>query len=484
MKRLCCIVALFLAIVSCFAQQQRTLTETEKLSGIKVLKSFYSQYITHKLKWYEYYKSGLEWKIQAKRMLREELFVPELVCELVEREFLRADPVIRAHEAVEYMLKSLDVKPLDKPGWYMVNYAWHEGNERSIPVKLIHSEDGKIKIDYIMPGRYPDGDGDGDELINRMVDVEEAATGVEMLKSFYAQYITNVLEDKDEANEALLAESVDPFYLEYWADPKKRVQEVNENMLKSLDVEPLGSPGWYKVSWSCGPGEETILVVKFGKMKIRNDLSAKLFHEKAKAFAKGTDKMMIRYDGFFYLTPAKRKAFANESEALNNQAVELCVRNLSNQDSIAQALELWDKAIALNHLNLHAYSSKANLLIGKQRYDEALKTLDNAICFHPENHGLYLMEGALLEKLGRMDDAMLHYQRGLELCEYQFKKIPLLGTFIDYYLLRYSVSRKDIPNAEIIDAIPASFTKDDKDHIIKILDMAGSIKKMHTQLMK
>ena len=86
MKRLCCIVALLLAIVSCFAQQQRTLTETEKFSGVKVLKSFYSQYITHKLKWDEYYKSGLEWKIQAKRMLREELFVPELVCELVERE--------------------------------------------------------------------------------------------------------------------------------------------------------------------------------------------------------------------------------------------------------------------------------------------------------------------------------------------------------------------------------------------------------------
>ena len=478
MKRLCCIVALLLAIVSCFAQQQRTLTETEKFSGVKVLKSFYSQYITHKLKWDEYYKSGLEWKIQAKRMLREELFVPELVCELVEREFLRADPVICAHEAVEYMLKSLDVKPLDKPGWYMVNYAWYEGNERSIPVKLKHSEDGKIKIDYIAPRRY------GDELINRMVDVEEAASGVEKLKSFYARYITNVLEGKDEANEALLAESVDPFYLEYWADPKKRVQEVNENMLKSLDVEPLGSPGWYKVSWSCGAGEETILVVKFGKMKIRNDLSAKLSSDKEKAFAKGSDKMMIRYDGFLYLTPAKRKAFANESEALNNQAVELCVRNLSNQDSIDQAMELWDKAIALNHCNLHAYSSKANLLIGKQRYDEALKTLDNAICFHPENHGLYLTEGALLEKLGRMDDAMLHYQRGLELCEYQFKKIPLLGTFIDYYLLRYSVSRKDIPNAEIIDAIPASFTKDDKDHIIKILDMAGSIKKMHTQLMK
>lgn len=478
MKRLCCIVALLLAIVSCFAQQQRTLTETEKFSGVKVLKSFYSQYITHKLKWDEYDRSGLEWKIQAKRMLREELFVPELVCELVERGFLRADPVICAHEAVEYMLKSLDVKPLDKPGWYMVNYAWYEGNERSIPVKLKHSEDGKIKIDYIAPRRY------GDELINRMVDVEEAASGAEKLKSFYTQYITNVLEGKDEANEALLAESVDPFYLEYWEDPKEKVQEVNENMLKSLDVEPLGTPGWYRVSWSCGAGEETILVVKFGKMKIRNDLSAKLFRDKEKAFAKGTDKMMIRYDGCLYLTPAKRKAFANESEALNNQAVELCVRNLSNQDSIDQAMELWDKAIALNHCNLHAYSSKANLLIGKQRYDEALKTLDNAICFHPENHGLYLTEGVLLEKLGRMDDAMLHYQRGLELCEYQFKKIPLLGTFIDYYLLRYSVSRKDIPNAEIIDAIPASFTKDDKDHIIKILDMAGSIKKMHTQLMK
>ena len=476
MKRFCCMAALLLAIASCFAQQPGNLSETEKFSGVKVLKSFYSQYITHKLKWYEYYKSGLEWKIQAKRMLREELFVPELVCELVERDFLSADHVLCAHEAVEYMLKSLDVKPLDKPEWYMVNFAWHKGNVRSILVKLKHSEEGKIKIDYIAPRRY------GDERINRMVDVEEAASGVEKLKSFYTRYITNVLEGKDEANEALLAESVDPFYLGYWTDPKERVKEVNENMLMSLDVEPWGSLGWYKVSWSCSDEEETILVVKFGKMKNRNDLSAMLSRDKAQAFAKGSDKMMIRYDNILYLTPAKRKAFANESEALNNQAVELCVRNLSNQDSIAQAMELWDEAIALNHCNLHAYNSKANLLIGKQRYDEALQILDNAICFHPENHGLYLTEGALLEKLGRMDEAMLHYQRGLELCEYRFKKNSLLvGTFIDYYLLKYSVYRKDIPNAEIIDAIPASFSKDDKDYIIKMLDESGSMMNWHSK---
>jgi hypothetical protein len=59
-----------------------------------------------------------------------------------------------------------------------------------------------------------------------------------------------------------------------------------------------------------------------------------------------------------------------------------------------------------------------------------------------------------------------------------------VGTFIDYYLLKYSVSRKDIPNAEIIDAIPASFSKDHKDCIINMLDEAGSIQKIHSHLLE
>lgn len=482
MKKVWCIWALFLAITSCFAQPKRNLTEMEQFSGVKLLKSFYYQYITHELKWDQYLRNDLEedWG-KVKSTLREELFVPELIAEMNEWEFLSADHVIHAHEAVEYMLKSLDVKPLDKSGWYMVNFAWEEGNVVSIPVKLKHLEDGKIKIDYIMPGRV---DGRyGDELINRTVDAKEAASGVETLKSFYTRYITNVLEGKEKMNEALLAEMVDPFYLEYWEAPERLVKEINENMLKSLDVKSLGSPGWYRVSWSCGDGEETIFDVKLCKMKERDDLSSYILYEKAEEFAKGTDKMMIRYDGSLYLTPAKRKAFAKESAALNKQAVKLRFHNMSNQDSIAKALDLWNKAIALDHHNLSAYGNKINLLKDNHQRDEALKALDEAICFHLEEHGLYLMEGLALEKLGRMDEASLCYRRGLELCEARFLKNPLPGTFLDVYFLRYSVYRKDIPNAEIIDAIPAPFSKDVKDNLIKMLSNFGSIMNMHANLL-
>ena len=360
MKKVWCLLAFFLVVISCPAQQKENVMKMQQFSDIKVLKSFYYQYIMHELNWdqyYESYKSGLEWKLRSQQMMREKLFVPELIAEMNEWEFLSADHVIHAHEAVEYMLKSLDVKP-------------------------------------------------------------------------------------------------------------------------------LGSPEWYRVSWSCGDEEETILDVKLCKMKERDDLSSYILYEKAEEFAKGTDKMMIRYDGSLYLTPSKRKAFAKESEALNKQAVQLGFHHMSNQDSIAKALELLDKAIALNHQNLYAYGNKINLLKGGHRYDEALRTLDEAICFHPENHGFYLMEGVILEKLGRMDEALPHYQRGLELCEARFKKNPLPGTFLDGYLLKYSVYRKDIPNTEIIEAIPASFQKADKEHIINLLNAAGSIQKIHAGFVK
>ena len=461
MKNVWCLLALFLAVISCSAQQKRDLTEMEQFSGAKVLKSFYYQYITT---WLE-----SDWK--SRHILKAELFTPELVGEMEEMDEQHYnDNVIRAIEAVEYMLESLEVKPLDKPGWYMVNYSWNEGNVESIPVKLKHWEDGKIKIDYVVPcikwQQY------GDELVNRTVNVKEAASGVDTLKTFYTRYITNVLESKDKVIETLRTESIHP---DYWYegivetieslgyDPIIQAQDVNGNMLESLEVKPLDSPGLYRVSWSCDGEEETTLIIKLERVE---------------------DKMMIRYIAPLYPAPSRRKAFAKESEALNKQAVELRFHNMSNQDSIAKALELLDKAIALNHQNLYAYGNKINLLKDTHRYDEALQTLDEAICFHPENHGFYLMEGAILEKLGRMDEALLHYQRGLELCEARFKKNPLLGTFLDGYLLKYSVYRKDIPNAEIIEAIPDSFQKADKEHIINLLNVSGSIQKIHAEFVK
>ena len=300
--------------------------------------------------------------------------------------------------------------------------------------------------------------------------MEEAASGVDTLKTFYTRYITNVLENKDKVIGTLRTESIHP---DYWYegivetieslgyDPIIQAKDVNGNMLESLEVKPLDSPGWYRVSWSCDGEEETTLIIKLERVE---------------------DKMMIRYIAPLYPAPSKRKAFAKESAALNKQASELC--KMSNQDSIAKALDLLDKAIALNHQNLYAYGNKINLLKDTHRYDEALQTLDEAICFHPENHGLYLMEGAILEKFGRMDEALPHYQRGLELCEARFKKNPLPGTFLDGYLLKYSVYRKDIPNAEIIEAIPASFQKADKEHIINLLNVAGSIQKFHAKLVE
>lgn len=78
----------------------------------------------------------------------------------------------------------------------------------------------------------------------------------QMLNSFYSQYITNLIENKDEANCALkqryfLPEAIDQaedMIVQSGADGILRAQDVNESMQTSLRVAPLGNQ-WFMVSY-------------------------------------------------------------------------------------------------------------------------------------------------------------------------------------------------------------------------------------------
>lgn len=225
---------------------------------IETLKSFYTRYITNMLE----NKDDLNYALKKKN------FLPILIGEMEEmNERSGVDNVIRGQDVNEAMLKSLDVKPLDKSGWYMVSYSWNRKSKTSIPVKVEHI-DGRTMIAYIMPDAL--GTKYGDEYIDRKVNPEQAASGKKMLESFYTQYITNMLENKD--NQALRSECIAPDLLQDRISPAKEykgfdliinAKQADKSMLESLKVKPLDKSGWYMISYS-RPGRktETAVIVK------------------------------------------------------------------------------------------------------------------------------------------------------------------------------------------------------------------------------
>lgn len=81
----------------------------------------------------------------------------------------------------------------------------------------------------------------------------------------------------------------------------------------------------------------------------------------------------------FISVSAQQKKYSQEAIDLNDRATEIMLRNLSNKDSIAEVLNLLDKAIALDQSYITAYGNKVNLLLSEEEYDQAIKTLDEAI---------------------------------------------------------------------------------------------------------
>ena len=180
-----------------------------------------------------------------------------------------ADNVIRAQDASKEMLNSLEVHSLGN-AWYMVSYktVWRNTD---IPVKVTH-RNGKRLIEYIMPNTM--GSKYGDEYIDKHTNADDIAEGIKMLESFYSQYISNQLENKDKANVPLRGECIAPELLERIPALNERsgfdlilnAQDVNKEMLNSLKVASLGKLGWYMVSYSWNGKDETSIVVKLERI--------------------------------------------------------------------------------------------------------------------------------------------------------------------------------------------------------------------------
>ncbi len=149
----------------------------------------------------------------------------------------------------------------------------------------------------------------------------------------------------------------------------------------------------------------------------------------------------------FISVSAQQKKYPQEAIDLNNRAMEIRIHNLSNKDSIAKVLNMLDKAIALDKSYITAYGNKVNILLSEEEYDKAIKTLDEAIKYNPEQHGFYLLKAKALEEQGQSEEALAFYKKALETCENQMRKNPAVGSFLDSYFLKYciyGISKRDI----------------------------------------
>ena len=181
---------------------------------------------------------------------------------------------------------------------------------------------------------------------------------------------------------------------------------------------------------------------------------------------------------FVSLSACGQQSQKELSIKLYEKALNLSFHYCSNNDSITKALKLLDEAIALDKHNVFAHGQKIEILRKNNRFDETFKAADEAIRCNPQSqyYGFYLQKGVTLEKIGRKEEAESVYKKGLELCENRLKENPTVGTLFDSYFLRYSVYRTDIPNSEIIAAIPSSFTKEEREQLVGFLEMIGSVK--------
>lgn len=174
------ILVLLLAALFCSMSIFAENVNEDKKTDMKMLRTFYTKYITNML----------ENRDRENSELMEQYFLPELIVGLDEmNDYSDVNNVLRAQDVSEKMTSTLEITPLATE-WYMVSYVW-DGKKVEIPVKTTQ-RDGRRMIEYIVP------EGMGKEYGNDLL------PDVVMLTDFYKEYIKNGLDGNVKGNRNLI----------------------------------------------------------------------------------------------------------------------------------------------------------------------------------------------------------------------------------------------------------------------------------------
>jgi superkiller protein 3 len=82
-------------------------------------------------------------------------------------------------------------------------------------------------------------------------------------------------------------------------------------------------------------------------------------------------------------------------------------------DRVGDALECFDRAIAIKPDVTHGWNGKVSALIKMGKYDEAISSFDRASTIDPNLVALWYKIGLALEKSGNADEAVRCYEKSL-----------------------------------------------------------------------
>ena len=136
--------------------------------------------------------------------------------------------------------------------------------------------------------------------------------------------------------------------------------------------------------------------------------------------------LMPLIGGIIVITLLKSKdgsEIAAEGLVTADKAVTLAENNRTNPDSLALAVEWLNRSIALEPKSQVIYGHKARVLCWQGKYDAALATLEEAREKSGEFWLNQLYEGLIIDMQGDSIAANLNYERTIDYCDYQLKKM-------------------------------------------------------------
>ena len=79
-----------------------------------------------------------------------------------------------------------------------------------------------------------------------------------------------------------------------------------------------------------------------------------------------------------------------------------------------EAIEIYDRVLAMNPENTHAWNNRGVALFSANRSEEALECYNRSIEIDPKNLDALRNRGYVLRSMGRMDEAMKAYEQVMD----------------------------------------------------------------------
>lgn len=108
---------------------------------------------------------------------------------------------------------------------------------------------------------------------------------------------------------------------------------------------------------------------------------------------------------------------------LNNIAMDIYLKNLENEDSIAKAVIYLEKSIFIDSSNITAYNNLVSMLCRLGRHEEALSVLDKLLKVK-DSPEIKMVKGWLLECSGKINEALGIYNEINQYYEQELIKDP------------------------------------------------------------